>query len=61
MEPEKLLNAVERMLAKHGMPPSTFGRLAVKDPMLVYQLREGRELRSKTRERLLAFMREWRG
>lgn len=34
---------IERYLAATGMPPSRFGRAAVRDPRLVRDLKDGRE------------------
>jgi hypothetical protein len=36
------LELVESYLAQHGVKPATFGRLAVKDPNFVFDLRKGR-------------------
>jgi len=51
-----LLRTIELFLRENGMAPTRFGREAVNDPRLVHDLREGRELRSKTQERVLAFI-----
>lgn len=51
-----ILSKVERYLRKHGIPATKFGRLAVRDPRLVGDLRNGRELRAKTRARVEAFL-----
>lgn len=48
---------VERFLQRTGMPPTKFGRLAVNDPRLVGDLRNGREPRSATARRIVAFLR----
>lgn len=53
-----ILGKVERYLRKHGMPATKFGRLAVRDPRLVGDLRNGRELRSRTLARVEAFLAE---
>lgn len=47
---------VERFLREMDMPPTTFGREAVNDPRFVRDLRNGRECREKTRERVLEFI-----
>lgn len=52
----EILSKVERYLRKHGMPQTKFGRLAVHDPRLVGDLRNGRELRAHTRARVEAFL-----
>lgn len=53
---EKFKASVEAYLEKHGMTPTRFGREAANDPSFVFQLREGRELRTATRERVVAYM-----
>jgi hypothetical protein len=35
---------VERFLREHQLPPTTFGRLTVRDPRLVHDMRLGREI-----------------
>jgi hypothetical protein len=50
------LHKIERFLKVHGMPQTKFGRLAVNDPRLIGDLRNGRELRSATQARVEAFM-----
>ncbi len=47
---------VERFLRETDMPPSTFGREAVNDPRFVRDLRNGRECRARTYERVLDFI-----
>lgn len=47
---------IERFLRAHKMPPTLFGRLAVRDPRLVLDLRMGREPRARTRQRVRDFM-----
>lgn len=51
-----ILGKVERYLRKHSLPATKFGRLAVRDPRLVGDLRNGRELRAKTLARVEAFL-----
>jgi hypothetical protein len=51
-----LLAEVERFLRKTGMAPSAFGDQALKDPSLVNNLRDGRELRHRTMLKVRAFM-----
>lgn len=38
-----LLSDIERYLRRTGMPHTKFGRMAVRDPRLVHDLRRGRE------------------
>lgn len=48
--------AVERALKTHDIAPSRFGRLAVGDPLLVSQIRQGRRLRPRTEAKVRAFI-----
>lgn len=53
----ELLAAIDQFIAEHpGMTASAFGTQSINDPALVSDLREGRELRRATRERILAFI-----
>ena len=47
---------IEIFLRRHDMPPTKFGRLAARDPRLVFDIRLGRELRPPLAERIRAFM-----
>ncbi len=51
-----LLREVERHLRRRNMSASRFGRMATRDPRFVFDLREGREPRPRTAERVLAFI-----
>lgn len=51
-----MLIRVEQCLRKHRIPPSRFGRDALGDPCLVFELRDGRELRPATAARLRAYL-----
>ena len=51
-----LLTKIERHLKATAIPPSRFGREAAHDPRFVFDLRNGREPRGTTVERVLAFM-----
>lgn len=51
-----LLHLVEFYMRRTRTPPSRFGRDAVGDPKFVFNLREGREPRRRTRQRVIAFM-----
>lgn len=50
------LGQVETFISAHEMSPTQFGKKFAGDPLLVFQLREGREPRTSTRERILAAM-----
>jgi 2,4-dienoyl-CoA reductase-like NADH-dependent reductase (Old Yellow Enzyme family) len=47
---------VERFLRNEGMAATKFGRLAAKDPRLVLDMRNGREIRPSMEKRLVQFM-----
>jgi hypothetical protein len=51
-----LLYKVESFLQRHSLSPTRFGRLAVRDPRLVFDLRRGREPRERTARRIEAYM-----
>ena len=60
MDPLDLLPVVEKFLSDTGMTPTVFGRLAMRDPVFVRDLRAGRELRRKSRDRVLHFIAQYR-
>jgi hypothetical protein len=51
-----LLREVEKFLRRNGTPPTRFGREAVGDPRFVFDLRNGRDPRPQTVERVLAYL-----
>jgi hypothetical protein len=51
-----LLQRIERHLRQRRMSPTRFGREAVGDPNLITQLKDGRELRSATVQRILDYL-----
>ena len=51
-----LLRRIERHLRRSGMSATRFGRAAVNDPRFVTDLRNGRELRPATREKIVAYL-----
>jgi len=55
-----VLAKIDRYLKKTGMPPTRFGRLAVNDPRLVGDLRNGREPGSRVLARIDAFLAQGR-
>ena len=52
-----LLIEIDRYLRRTGMPATKFGRLAVRDPRLVGDLRRGRQPRPYTVARVRALLR----
>ena len=53
-----LLVKIDRYCRRTGLPPSRFGRLAVRDPRLVHDLRRGRQLGPAISAKIQAFMDE---
>jgi hypothetical protein len=51
-----VLGKIDRYLKKTGMPPTRFGRLAVNDPRLVGDLRNGREPGRRLTARIETFL-----
>jgi len=47
---------VEGFITDSGMTPTAFGRRFAGDPLFVFQLREGREPRSATQQKILVAM-----
>jgi homoserine dehydrogenase len=50
--------AVETFIAQRGWTATRFGRAIAGDPLFVFDLREGREPRSETRQRILNAMQD---
>ena len=51
-----LIRKIEVFLRRTGMPATTFGRLAARDPRFVSDLRDGRTPRARTERRVEHFM-----
>jgi len=51
-----LLFEIDKFLRRSNMPPTRFGRLAVRDPRLVGDLRNGREPRPEMVQKVRAFI-----
>ncbi len=56
-----MLRSVEMFLKETGMAPTRFGRDSVRDPRIVFDMRNGREPGSRMRRRLEHFMAGYRG
>jgi len=54
-----ILSGIERFIAEHGLPPTTFGRKAIGDANLIPNLKDGRELRRATEAKVRRFMAEY--
>lgn len=55
------LRSIETFLRRTGMPPTRFGRDAMRDPRFVFDLRNGREPSDRTRRRIEHFMNIYQG
>ncbi len=51
-----LLQRIERHLRARRMSPTRFGREAIGDPNLITQLKEGRELRAATAQKIIDYL-----
>ena len=60
MNKKDFLEIVENFLKKTNMSPTTFGIFANKEPNLVFLMRNGRECREETRERILNFIKNYK-
>jgi hypothetical protein len=52
----ELLRRVEEFLKRSGMTPTRFGRQAVRDPRLVFDMRKGREPHRRLARRIADFI-----
>lgn len=52
-----LLTKIEIFMRTHRLPPTRFGREAVNDPRLVFDLRRGRAMGRRMRGRVEAYLR----
>lgn len=52
----ELLEQIEAYLARSNVSPSTFGRLVVRDPRFVEDLRSGRRPGRKIQKRVSSFL-----
>lgn len=55
-EIEAFKHTVEKFIAEMDMTPTAFGKKFASDPRFVFQLREGREPRTATRNRVLRML-----
>ena len=54
------LRKIEKFLNETGMAPTRFGRDSVRDPRLVFDMRNGREPTARMTQRVEHFMNIWR-
>lgn len=52
-EIETFKTTVEAFIKQKAITPTSFGKKYAGDPLFVFQLREGREPRTKTRQKVL--------
>jgi hypothetical protein len=57
--PMNLLRTIEKFLQRHDMPPTVFGRSAVNDRRLVFDMRRGREPGERLRKNIEHFMNKY--
>lgn len=57
---DQVAQEIEQFMVTHELPPATFGRLALSDPTFVFDVREGRDLKSETIDRIREFMASYR-
>jgi hypothetical protein len=55
-----LLHRIDRFLKDSGMPPTLFGRLSVRDPRLIGDLRNGRQPGPRVVKNVEHFMNKWK-
>tara|TARA_R110000772_G_scaffold40132_21_gene94041 strand:+ start:4502 stop:4690 length:189 start_codon:yes stop_codon:yes gene_type:complete len=55
-----LLREIEKFMRETDMPWTKFGRLSVRDPRFVEDLRNGRQPGEKISQRVEHFMNKWR-
>ena len=60
IQTDPLLPAIEAFLDKHALGETLFGKNAVKDTHLIYDLRRGRKLRRPLRRKIEDFMRTYK-
>ena len=53
-----LLTKIETYLRRTGIPPTRFGRDAVRDPRFVHDLRRGRSVGDRVARRVIAYLAE---
>jgi hypothetical protein len=58
---DPLLAEIEKFLKKRKISPTLFGKMALNDPRFVFQLRDGRDYRRSTEDRVRSFIRSTAG
>jgi 2,4-dienoyl-CoA reductase-like NADH-dependent reductase (Old Yellow Enzyme family) len=53
---DPLLRDIEKFLKARDITPTRFGRETIRDPQLVFRMRQGRELRRETEKRIRDWM-----
>lgn len=57
---DQIAAEIEAFLDKTGMPAATFGRNALNDPTFVFEVREGRDIKSRTIDTIREYMADYR-
>ncbi len=60
MTKKEFLATVEKFLKETKMAPTTFGTKSLEDPMFVLRLRDGRECREETQNKVLKFIKNYK-
>lgn len=61
MQKDEFKKTVEQFIEEKQISETAFGILALKQPNFVFQLKEGRECREATQEKVLEFMANYGG
>lgn len=56
MQKDKFRKKVEDFIKQTGISETAFGTLALKQPLFVFQLKDGRECREATQKKVLDFI-----
>lgn len=56
MQKDEFRQLIEDFIQENQMSETSFGVLALKQPNFVFQLKDGRECREATQDKVLAFM-----
>jgi hypothetical protein len=51
-----MLSQIEKYLKASNTPPTRFGRVVARDPRLVHDMRNGREIGPRMTKRIVAFL-----
>lgn len=60
MQKEEFRKKVEEFIRDNSISETAFGIMALKQPLFVFQLKEGRECREATQEKVFDFMNNYK-